>query len=145
MISSVFCLGLCGVVIVCRLVLVWVEGEPARTRLLSWQFEDTLGPLTANDNTAWHAYICVCLYVCVCESICVYVFILISILACMELVCALLAISVFVCPTVYGHICISLADAALNFFGVTENDLELLLPVNVSDSGNGSRCVCVYA
>ncbi len=86
-----------------------------------------------------------CVYVCVSPSACVFISIRIYVcVPCLRgFVCALLAISVFVCPTVYGHICISPDDAAVNFFGVTENDLELMLLVNVSDSGNGSRCVCV--
>lgn len=57
--------------------------------------------------------------------------------------CAFGHLRVCVLDCVYSHICISMDDAAVSFFGLTENDLELLLPVNVSDSGNGSRCVCV--
>lgn len=86
--------------------------------------------------------------VCVYESICVYVFVYLCVCALRvhRFVCALLGIYVSGCLTVYGHICISLDDVAVNFFGVTENDLQPLLLVNVSNSGSGSRCasVCMH-
>ena len=69
----------------------------------------------------------------------VYVYVCVFVLAC-RCACAL---GHFVCLSVYEHIFISPCDVAVNFFGVTENDLELLLLVHMSDSGNGSGCVCV--